>query len=867
MGTRNSGWDFDIAAAEALDIQISGETPGNSSSSSASEKILQSGTNDTNASTRSPEQFVEFRDTNNTSTLNHDENNDNKTNSKRTRKVVGLSSSHMFPQASVLPESTIAGDFPRSKFMSLNVPTKLDIASAKQITASLSWLGFGLFLYFLFMIVDISLYWTAFRADLGFGCTNIVFNATPETLDSKCEKASYTESPFGYELSEVIVLTMTFALLLLVGIVFLRSAIITGLKKLTYEQIWCALLVIFSLLTVLPIGPWLSVFNETSPSISTDVEQYKGLLNISVTNILPIIFDQDLILTLYMWAMSDTYRKAHSKRLPFRFYWEKLVVLVLSTLLRLFYFIEAQTSFSETGPAQISDFFASRTTTSTIQLASHLPVLFMDSCVYIYILLDVLRTLRFMRTLDYVKYRSKQIGFRFFVVTTLISVSFFLLFDMIIVLSTSEGLSPILMKNFGVSAGGTEIRNLGRDIMILIYVVQQAWANLPASAHLFSEYIWFTVPDNTVNESKVPVQYFLNPRTMKRSIRHSASSQRDQTGLSQDSVADTSYDARTFIFSTAVHMLNFAWIAFSYGRAGKPQKVPSDFGVAGWRLADYISDVESDTHALIFESKKGIVLSFRGTMSLANMKTDVRVTHVHFDQVFPENTEVEDYFDLSHEGNITQHSSLHFSKADTDSRQGIRIHRGFATAYASISARVVPVVLRLFAEKRRMIFFTGHSLGGALSTLCSYDIARCLRKSDLNLVFVMTFGSPRVGNRIFRKEYDRIISRHWRIVVGGDLITKLPSGTIYRHVGTKAVFTKQGLLFLDPTYVEFALWHAWNSSLKRHEKTSYLTAMKNWCNSAHPNYEPNFWYDRDTTALSEESQRDDSRSPSDQIIG
>jgi len=55
------------------------------------------------------------------------------------------------------------------------------------------------------------------------------------------------------------------------------------------------------------------------------------------------------------------------------------------------------------------------------------------------------------------------------------------------------------------------------------------------------------------------------------------------------------------------------------------------------------------------------------------------------------------------------------------------VHSGFLSAYDSIKVKVLNLVDTLTADASEehpwQIFVTGHSLGGALATLCAYDLA------------------------------------------------------------------------------------------------------------------------------------------------
>jgi nuclear pore complex protein Nup85 len=57
----------------------------------------------------------------------------------------------------------------------------------------------------------------------------------------------------------------------------------------------------------------------------------------------------------------------------------------------------------------------------------------------------------------------------------------------------------------------------------------------------------------------------------------------------------------------------------------------------------------------------------------------------------------------------------------------LMVHSGFLTAYDSVKVKVLRLVDQLTADASKDkpwdVFVTGHSLGGALATLCAYDLA------------------------------------------------------------------------------------------------------------------------------------------------
>jgi hypothetical protein len=71
------------------------------------------------------------------------------------------------------------------------------------------------------------------------------------------------------------------------------------------------------------------------------------------------------------------------------------------------------------------------------------------------------------------------------------------------------------------------------------------------------------------------------------------------------------------------------------------------------------------------------------------------------------------------------------------------------------------------------VFLTGHSLGGALATLCAHDLALRAWSRRPQLVMV-NFGSPRVGNRAFAEDFNKLVPRAWRVVNRNDAVAAVP---------------------------------------------------------------------------------------------
>jgi hypothetical protein len=106
---------------------------------------------------------------------------------------------------------------------------------------------------------------------------------------------------------------------------------------------------------------------------------------------------------------------------------------------------------------------------------------------------------------------------------------------------------------------------------------------------------------------------------------------------------------------------------------------------------------------------------------------------------------------------------------------------GFAEAASIVSDRLKEIVAkRSNAEKG--LFFSGHSLGGALAVVAASKI---MSNVPIAVDAVYTFGMPRPGSGDFARDYNTSLGmRTYRLVHGGDIVpTVAPSEMGFRHVG------------------------------------------------------------------------------------
>lgn len=157
----------------------------------------------------------------------------------------------------------------------------------------------------------------------------------------------------------------------------------------------------------------------------------------------------------------------------------------------------------------------------------------------------------------------------------------------------------------------------------------------------------------------------------------------------------------------------------------------------------FFSVPETDTQAVLFKFDHFAVLAFRGTeQKFKDLKTDIDFRMIWI--------AVNKYNDQ------------------------INVHEGFYKAFISIWASIKKELDKLDCP----VFYTGHSLGGALATLAAYELPPKA---------LYTFGSPRVGDKNFAMAVcDKV--EHYRIVDDIDIVPDLPPFELgYRHCGPTTI--------------------------------------------------------------------------------
>jgi triacylglycerol lipase len=108
-----------------------------------------------------------------------------------------------------------------------------------------------------------------------------------------------------------------------------------------------------------------------------------------------------------------------------------------------------------------------------------------------------------------------------------------------------------------------------------------------------------------------------------------------------------------------------------------------------------------------------------------------------------------------------------------------RVHSGFNREVDDLW----PVLEGLLRENTLPVWFCGHSLGGAMATICAY---RCKTSAIAsNPQELHTFGSPRVGCKRYIRHAE---IKHYRWVNNNDIVARVPPAWLgYRH-GVREVY-------------------------------------------------------------------------------
>lgn len=154
-------------------------------------------------------------------------------------------------------------------------------------------------------------------------------------------------------------------------------------------------------------------------------------------------------------------------------------------------------------------------------------------------------------------------------------------------------------------------------------------------------------------------------------------------------------------------------------------------------------------------------------------------------------------------------------KADINAVQAVaetvgKVHRGFKKEVDDLW----PVLEEMLKDNTKKLWFTGHSLGGAMATICA---GRCFLSAISSMPQqIQTFGSPRVGDTRY---INHVKVDYLRWVNNNDIVTRSPPVWMgYRHTGTEMYLNSEGKLAqLSMLHRKKDMWKGFIGGLKKKE--------------------------------------------------
>eukprot|EP00177_Eucheuma_denticulatum_P001215 GFKZ01002194.1.p1 GENE.GFKZ01002194.1~~GFKZ01002194.1.p1 ORF type:complete len:1182 (+),score=161.31 GFKZ01002194.1:390-3935(+) len=652
-----------------------------------------------------------------------------------------------------------------------------------------------------------------------------------------------------------------------------------GRMHISHEQVWVFVLVGVASVYFNPISSILRIYEEFTPEPTSPFTGFVEQLDEWLIVARDIAFSAFSF--FYVWVSLHSYRILDpTRRLGFReFYLVKLLVLSPYVLFRLLAHAVIRIQLSEvpllSGPAALfifADFNVWAYLRTEVAFAIMSSVA--EALLVAIILYEAIKTTCALRKAPYMKYRTKRVGFRFFLYINFLFYPLYFALNCLLMFGIPRGDRVVLIA-VGINFPRFDVLffyTVGSSILIAGYVVTTAYVHLPTTsvgiirgwfrssqlAESSSRWTFgageamvsaphsssnigvsssvkyggnaeIAVANGTwANDEETPRSVVDNDDELEREIVEPITYRKRE---SHDSLE---LKANCFTMQTHVIMFNFAWYVYYYGtpkldtfKSNATDHIPENPLPFDYTIAKQVRCEMTDTQALVVDCSDRIIITFKGTTSMRNLRTSLQMNHERLSMIIRTSVSGED-----EAGRLKRLFGRRYING--------KIHKGFAVAYRNVADEIMEEVRVLRERKQRPVFLTGHSLGGALATICSLDLWVKLDISRRE-IFVSTFGSPRVGNKDFASVYKEVVPLHWRIVVDPDMIAKLPN-VGYTHVGKKVVLTPHGDMFIDPSALEARPWTGETAVFAYHRKASYMLAMRAWCVRHHGmTYTPAFW--------------------------
>ncbi|KAJ3454767.1 hypothetical protein MRS44_013367 [Fusarium solani] len=221
------------------------------------------------------------------------------------------------------------------------------------------------------------------------------------------------------------------------------------------------------------------------------------------------------------------------------------------------------------------------------------------------------------------------------------------------------------------------------------------------------------------------------------------------------------------------HLVRYAWFAYADNDGADFRNLARDLQGTPISARQVQSTRFTRTHVYLgIRNTNTLVLAFRGTDLPMNLDDAQRIDR---------------FLGLCRNAFID--ISYSFIPLDWLGLPTALVHEGFLLAFNDLAASMMTRITALLSgNEPGRIEVCGHSLGGALATLCALWCRVQWPNADITCV---TLGSPRVGNQSFANEFNGRNIECYRLVVGSDPVANLPNKTIQKfplRYSTTSVF-------------------------------------------------------------------------------
>ena len=161
------------------------------------------------------------------------------------------------------------------------------------------------------------------------------------------------------------------------------------------------------------------------------------------------------------------------------------------------------------------------------------------------------------------------------------------------------------------------------------------------------------------------------------------------------------------------------------------------------------------------ESLDSIIVAYRGSCTIENWINDIKISLIYPYQNMPD----------------------------------VGVEKGFFESYMTIKSEVLESIFSISDKYNTTnIIATGHSLG-SISQLLVFDMH--FEYPEYNIIQLVTFGSPRIGNKEFSQEFQKTNISHQRVTHWKDIVPHLPEQILgYYHTPSEKWYNEDNSVMI-----------------------------------------------------------------------